>query len=90
MVPELAEDAAALGRCNCKRSVIELDAALSPDMQGAVLIHEVVEAINFSSEIRLRHPQISALSTALHTWLRDNQALAARVAAGLRVIEGKR
>ena len=40
--------------------------------QGETAMHEVVEAVSEKLELRLKHPQITALGTALHSFIRSN------------------
>jgi hypothetical protein len=63
----------ALGCCANDAQTITIDADAHPQTQASVLLHEVLEAINASLDLRLKHHTISALETALYGVLAQNE-----------------
>ena len=57
------------------RARITLCSTNSPEMLASVLVHEIVEALNWRLELKLKHRQISALDAGLTQVLRDNPGL---------------
>lgn len=60
------------GRHSGAEEIIEINPDYPEGTQESTLIHEILEAINWSSEIGLEHRQISALETGLYQVLKDN------------------
>lgn len=50
---------------------IEYDQDTHRQMQESSILHEIIEAINYHLELRLRHNQIMALETGLYSTLID-------------------
>ena len=86
-VDGLDADQAAVGRTYCNQGRIELDGRAADDTQGAVLVHEVIEVINYNLEFKLKHSTITALSTALYSWVRDNPALVVDIVKGRPIVK---
>ena len=61
-----------LGCCANDTQTITIDSDSHPQTQESVLLHEVLEAINASMDLRLKHRTISALETALYSILVTN------------------
>lgn len=74
-VKDLARDHAALGRCCGNSASIEIDMEIGKNVTDKVLLHEIIEAINFEYELNLEHNKISILAMALHQVLSDNKGL---------------
>lgn len=53
------------GYCNNVRAVIGIEASLSDDTAHEVLVHEVVEAINYQLQLGMTHAQISGVAFLL-------------------------
>jgi hypothetical protein len=64
-----------IGTMDPKHSVIRLSTGMPQSVQESVLMHEIVEAINSHLELKLEHPQITALSTVIFQVLRENKML---------------
>lgn len=54
-------------------SRIHIDNTQSQSRQQECFLHEVIEAINYHLELKLEHPQISALSEALYCVMKENK-----------------
>lgn len=54
---------------------IEYDPDMKPSVWKEAILHELVEAINYWSDIKLDHHQITVLSALLFSILRDNPEL---------------
>jgi hypothetical protein len=63
----------ATGCCNNESQDITIDADAHPETQATVLLHEVLEAINASLNLGLKHHVISALETGLYGVLTTNE-----------------
>lgn len=64
-----------LGGCNHRKPSLWVADSLAPPRQRQVLIHEILEALNFELDIDLEHHQIELLETGLFGLLRDNPQL---------------
>jgi len=62
----------AIGSCSNDDQDITIEADMHSETQASVLLHEVIEAINASMNLNLRHKTISALETALYAVLTQN------------------
>jgi len=62
-----------LGACNNGTQDITIDAEAHAETQASVLLHEVLEAVNASMNLNLKHRTISALETALYGLLTTNE-----------------
>ena len=51
---------------------IRIDASLASEQQISTLIHEVIEALSYHLELKLKHPAIMGLEAGLYQCLRDN------------------
>ena len=56
--------------CSSKMT-ISIDNRLSRSRREETLMHEIVEAINHHLELEFKHPQITALSSALYSVLKE-------------------
>lgn len=74
-VKDLARDHDALGRCCGNSASIEIDMEIGKNVTDKVLLHEIIEAINFEYELNLEHPKISILASTLYQVLIDNKGL---------------
>ena len=61
-----------LGACDVGGQSITIDEGAHPETQASVLLHEVLEAVNSSMGLRLKHHTIDALETALYGVLTMN------------------
>ena len=59
------------GKCCFSTLTIALDDRLPRSRKEEVFLHEVFEAINHHLELELKHPQITALSEALYSVLKE-------------------
>ncbi len=72
VVPCLGRDYGADGR-SCGNSLeIEIEETLPQQNKESVLIHEILEQINYRYELNLPHEKITILETALYQVIRDN------------------
>jgi hypothetical protein len=69
---EIHDTLGSLGACQNDRQAIFIDPASHPQTQASVLLHEVIEAINASMGLHLKHRKIDALETALFDVLISN------------------
>jgi len=69
-------DSEELGFCKPSENCISINTRKQArSQQEETLLHEIIEAINFNNELKLEHPQITALSTTLYQVLKDNNFL---------------
>ena len=54
---------------------IWINTEYNKSQQESTLIHEIIEAINSSNDLKLYHLQISVLETSLYQVLKDNNLL---------------
>lgn len=54
---------------------ITIDTTIPKQNQESVLLHEIIEQINYRYELRLEHRQISVLESAIYQVIRDNPDL---------------
>lgn len=72
---DLGRDREHLGECNCNTAKINLDSSLNDDVEKKVLLHEIIEAINWENELKLEHNKISTLEMNLYQVIIDNKEL---------------
>lgn len=72
---DLTRDRGHLGECCGNNATIGLDDNLDYNVERKVLLHEIIEAINFEYELNLEHNKISIFETALYQILIDNKEL---------------
>lgn len=66
------------GQCHNTRTRILIDTHnQSESHQRCVLLHEIIEALNYRLELKLEHNQITSLESSLFQVLRDNPDLVA-------------
>lgn len=70
--PNLTRDIDVLGRSHGGILRIQLEQTLPDSMKGSVLLHEIIEQINYHYEIGLEHKQITLLESTLYQVLKDN------------------
>lgn len=61
------------GRCNNYTNQIHICSKLPESAQHEVLIHEIIEALNYRLELDLEHHKICALGEVLNQILLDNE-----------------
>jgi len=61
-----------IGKCFPNANKIYLVKDLSQDKLEETFIHEIIEAINFNLELKLKHRQITALAVAIYTVFKEN------------------
>ncbi|SHH54639.1 hypothetical protein SAMN02745135_01154 [Caloranaerobacter azorensis DSM 13643] len=70
---KLSRDTSANGM-SCGNSLeIIIDSSLPEENQESVLLHEILEQINFRYELNLEHEKITILESALYQVLKDNK-----------------
>jgi hypothetical protein len=74
-IKDLARDRGHLGECCGNNATIGLDDNLHSDVERKVLLHEIIEAINFEYELELAHNKISTLESSLYQVIMDNKEL---------------
>lgn len=60
------------GKCNNYNNTIYIAGELPDSAQRDVLLHEIIEAINYRLELKLEHHQICALGEVLNQVISDN------------------
>ena len=73
--PNLYRDNDAAGRSNANKCTIDLDPTGSESHQCEILLHEIVEQINYRFELNLSHDKISILGASFWQVLNDNPDL---------------
>lgn len=68
----IVESGGNTGQCNNYLQVITIANELPLSGQHEVLIHEVIEALNYRLELGLEHHKIAVLGEALHQVIWDN------------------
>ena len=68
----IAKSGGNTGQCNNYLNIISIGKELPKSSQLEVLLHEVLEAINYRLELELEHPKLCVLGEVLHQVLRDN------------------
>ncbi len=63
------------GECNNRACEIRISDDLPPGLSRSVILHEVIEAINFNAELKLEHPAIMAIEQGIFQVLTDNPGL---------------
>lgn len=63
------------GNCLCTQTTIWIDKTAKQSQQESTFFHEIIEAINGESELKLEHTQICALEFGLYQVLKDNHLL---------------
>ena len=61
------------GSLNPNTNTIRLNKNKTQSQIESTLLHEIIEALNMNLELRLEHPQISAIEAGLYQILKDNQ-----------------
>ena len=59
------------GLCCTNKTIISIDNRLPRTRREETFIHELVEAIDHHLELELKHPQITAVSSALYSVLKE-------------------
>lgn len=71
--PNLTSYSDALGLCdNCNLKIL-IEKSLHPDVKEGILLHEIIEAINYQLQLGLPHSSIQSLATSLITVFRSNR-----------------
>ena len=63
------------GYCCFDDQEINIDHAISSSMKAEVLIHEILETLNYHLELNLKHPQITQIALGFSAVLKDNNKL---------------
>lgn len=71
----LARDRGNLGECCGNSAEIGLDEDINKNVKDKVLLHEIIEAINFEYELKLEHEKISILESTLYQIIIDNKKI---------------
>ena len=61
------------GSLNPNTNTIRLNKNKTQSQIESTLLHEIIECLNMSLELRLEHQQISALEAGLYQTLKDNK-----------------
>jgi hypothetical protein len=70
--PNLTDRADAAGICDTEKLEMSIDANIPDTRQQEAVLHEVIEAINYHAELKLRHQAITLLSECLYQVFKDN------------------
>lgn len=73
---DLARDHNALGMHSGNAAEIKIDTDLKECIKRKVLLHEILEAINYEYELKLEHNILSILESSLFSVLKSNSWLA--------------
>lgn len=60
------------GRCNSYLNEIHIAGEVVSSNQNEILLHEILEALDYRLELDINHPRIAVLSEALYQVLKDN------------------
>ena len=72
-IPNLATTRGNVGEYSPPLAEIHIDSSLVADMQRAVLIHEIIEALCYHLGLSLEHDKLTALATGIDdTFKRNN------------------
>lgn len=66
------DDATIHGETTFMDSTIAINNSLQLDSKQETLLHEIIEVINFNTELKLKHNQIQAISSCIYSVLKDN------------------
>jgi hypothetical protein len=69
----IARDSGALGMHCGNSAIIKVDADLRGSVKQKVLLHEVLEAINYEYELKLEHEKLSVLDSALFEIIKNKE-----------------
>jgi len=69
----IAQSGGNTGQCNNYLNEINIAGDLPQSGKNEVLLHEVLEAINYRLELRLEHHKLCVLGEVLHQVLSDNK-----------------
>ena len=73
VTPNIGRDEAPLGECHTGGTTIIINAGDNSDEhQKSVVLHEIIEALNYRMELKLKHRQISQLEAGLFSVLVEN------------------
>jgi hypothetical protein len=61
-----------VGLTNFNEKFLQVASNLEDDQKKSVLIHELIEALNYHLELNLEHPQIMGLEVGFHQVFQDN------------------
>jgi len=70
---ELMTESGRHGDCIFNTNKIEINDNAKPDIMGAVLLHEILEALDYMYELGLEHNKIKTLEVGLYQVLKDNK-----------------
>jgi hypothetical protein len=67
-----SSDSSYVGACSADKLQIYIDPAVPKQRKLETILHEVIEAVNVHTNLRLQHRAIVTLATALHQALSEN------------------
>ena len=70
--PNYYKDSGHTGTCAMHAQHIIIDGAATDSYQEEVLLHEIIEAINYMYELELPHNKITTLGNTLYQVLKEN------------------
>jgi hypothetical protein len=70
-----SEDIGNMGEWNHAKQTIKLYKDTCVSQQEETLLHEIIECINYTYELKLPHAKIQILGATLHQIVRDNPQL---------------
>lgn len=71
-ISNLARDHESFGNSCANSLTINLDSTVDKSIKAATLIHEVIEQINFISELGLKHQDITILANSFYQVIEEN------------------
>lgn len=60
------------GLCDLQNLQISVASDIPDDAKASVVVHEIIEALNYHLELGLKHRQIMALEVGIHQALSEN------------------
>lgn len=67
-----ADEIGASGRHRVKSQVIQVASDQCDEQKESTILHEIIEALNYSLELEIKHSSIMALEAGFYQTLKDN------------------
>lgn len=62
----------AFGKCNVKSQTMPIASDLAPEQARSTILHEIIEALNYHLDLKMKHETIMRLEAGLYQTLTDN------------------
>ncbi len=86
--PSLLEECNDYGLMYAADTTVRIESSLSESVTKEVIMHEILEAVNFHLELGLKHRQLTAVATAMLQVMQDNIGFFRRYMLGSDPKEG--